>query len=303
LTILSCVEELDEMFGINYCIDVLTGSKSSRLMHNGHAVLKSYGSGKNLPKKTWHGFIRELLGRSYLNLEGEYPVLKLCQKSRDMLSVSKGGVKNEKIFLVKPHVVEKPAIIEQDTEDRGMFETLRILRKTLADAENYPPYMIFNDASLKQMALRRPCTPEDFRKITGVGEKKLERYGAIFMSEIRRFCEKNDSSSRPAKKHSSEYVTLEMLEQGMDLDGITLTRNLSLNTIYGHVEKLILAGENINIERLVKTEKIEVISNAILEMGEETLKPIKEKLGDNFSYGEIKLVRAKMNRRNDTFSG
>ncbi|MFH1322330.1 MAG: helix-turn-helix domain-containing protein, partial [Methanobacteriota archaeon] len=148
-----------------------------------------------------------------------------------------------------------------------------------------------------------PCTPEDFRKITGVGEKKLERYGAIFMGEIRRFCEKNDSYSQPEKKRSSEYVTLEMLNKDMDLDEITLTRNLSLNTIYGHIEKLIIAGENINIEKLVKRETIEVISSAILEMGGETLKPIKEKLGDNFSYGEIRIVRAKMKRRNDQVSG
>ncbi|MDO9098887.1 MAG: RecQ family ATP-dependent DNA helicase, partial [Candidatus Methanoperedens sp.] len=299
LTILSCIEELGEKFGINYCIDVLTGSKSSRLMNNGHTALKSYGSGKNLPKKTWHGFIRELIQSGYLNLEGEYPVLKLCQKSRDMLSGSKSGATKEKIFLVKPSVVEKPAIIEQDSDDRGLFEALRTLRKTLADAENYPPYMIFNDASLKQMAARRPCTPEDFRKITGVGEKKLEKYGAIFIGEVRRFCEKQSSFSQPLKKQSSEYVTLEMLNQDMDLDEITLKRNLSLNTIYGHIENLIIAGENINIEKLVKKEKIEMISSAILELGGETLKPIKERLGDNYSYGEIRLVRAKMKGNND----
>ncbi len=294
LTILSCVEEMGEKFGITYCIDVLTGSKSSRIMHNGHTTLKSYGSGKNLPRKTWHGFIRELLRRGYLNLEGEYPMLKLSQKSRDMLSGSRSGVKNKKIFLVKPQRVEKPAIIEQDSGESGLFEALRVLRKTLADAENYPPYMIFNDASLKQMAVRRPCTPEDFRKITGVGDKKLERYGVIFISEIRRFCEKNDSYSQPVKKQSSEYVTMQMLDQDMDLDEITLKRNLSLNTIYAHIEKLILAGENINIEKTVKKEKIEMISRAVLEIGGEALKPIKDKLGDNYSYGEIRIVKAKM---------
>ncbi|MBU4222613.1 MAG: helix-turn-helix domain-containing protein, partial [Euryarchaeota archaeon] len=223
----------------------------------------------------------------------EYPVLKLCQKSTDMLSGSKNGAAKQKIFLVKPSVVEKPAIIEQDIEDSGLFEALRNLRKTLADAENYPPYMIFNDASLKQMAERRPCTPEDFRKITGVGDKKLEKYGVIFIGEIRRFCEKNDSFSQPAKKQSSEYFTMQMLDQDMDLDEITLKRNLSLNTVYGHIEKLILAGENIDIGKLVKKEKIEVISNAILEIGAEALKPIKERLGDNYSYGEIRIVRAK----------
>lgn len=303
LTILSCVRELNENFGINYCIEVLTASKSIRLVQNGHTVLRSYGSGKNLPKKMWHGFIRELLQREYLNLEGEYPVLKLCQKGRDLLSGPKGNVATEKIYLAKPQVVEKqttrPDMIEQDADDRGLFEALRTLRKTLADAENYPPYMIFNDSSLKQMAAKRPCTPEDFRKITGVGDKKLESYGAIFISEIKRFCEKQGLSSQPVKKRSSDSITLEMLEQGMDLDTITLARNLSLNTIYSHIENLILAGENIDIKKFITKEKIEVILSAILEIGGGALKPIKDKLGDNFSYGEIKLVRAKMKGKNE----
>jgi ATP-dependent DNA helicase RecQ len=298
LTILSCVRELDEKFGINYCIDVLTASKSTRLVQNGHTVLRSYGSGKNVPKKMWHGFIRELLHRDYLNLEGEYPVLKLCQKGRELLSGSKGNVPTEKIFLAKPQAIEKsatrPDMMEQDADDRGLFEALRTLRKTLADAENYPPYMIFNDSSLKQMAAKRPCTPEDFRKITGVGDKKLESYGGIFISEIKRFCEKQGSFTQPVKKGSSDSITLEMLDQGMDLDLITITRNLSLNTIYSHIENLILRGENIDINKYISKEKIEVISNAILEIGGVALAPIKERLGDNYSYGEIRLVRAKM---------
>ncbi len=306
-TILSCVDEMGERFGINYVIDVLIGGKSSRLLNNGHSSLRSYGSGKNQPKKMWHGFIRELIQREYLNVEGEYPVLKLNQKSRDILSRSRNGVKNENIYLVKPRIIEKPAKIEEYSADDGLFEKLRILRKTLADAGNQPPYMIFNDATLKQMAARRPCKPEDFRKITGVGDKKLERYGGIFIGEIRRFCEKQDSSIQPAKKQSSEfhpvrkesseYVTLEMLDLGLDLDDITLKRNLSLNTIYVHIEKLILSGENIEIEKLIKNEKIESISSAILELGGESLKPIKDRLGDNYSYGEIRLVRARMTKK------
>ncbi|MFZ3383833.1 MAG: DNA helicase RecQ [Candidatus Methanoperedens sp.] len=297
MTILSCIDEMGERFGINYVIDVLVGGKTSRLLQNGHASLSSYGAGKNLPKKIWHGFIRELIQRGYLNVEGEYPVLKLDQKSRDILSQSKTGVKNEKIFLVKPRALEKPVKIEQETADEGLFEKLRALRKTLADAGNQPPYMIFNDATLKQMAARAPCNLADFRKITGVGDKKLERFGGIFISEIRRFCEKQDSYGSPVKKRSSEYLTLEMLEQGMDLDEITLKRNLSLNTVYLHIEKLILSGENIKIETIIKKEKIESISSTILELGKEALKPVKEKLGDNFSYGEIRLVRARMMKK------
>jgi ATP-dependent DNA helicase RecQ len=294
MTILSCVDEMGERFGINYVIDVLMGGKTGRILQNGHESLKSYGSGKNMPKKICHAFIRELIRRSYLNVEGEYPVLKLGQKSRDILSRSGKGVENEKIYIVKPRSIEKPVKIEPDRLDDGLFEKLRTLRKTLADAQDQPPYLIFNDASLKLMASRRPINPEDFRKITGVGDKKLERYGGIFISEIRRFCEKQDSNIPPSKKQSSEYVTFEMLEQGMDLDEITLKRNLSLNTIYAHIEKLIMAGEKVDIGKLIKKEKIEPISDAIVELGVQSLKPIKEKLGDNFSYGEIRLVRARM---------
>ncbi|HEY6586331.1 MAG TPA: helix-turn-helix domain-containing protein, partial [Candidatus Methanoperedens sp.] len=224
---------------------------------------------------------------------------KLNQKSRDILSLSKSGVKNEKIYLAKPQAIEKPAKITQDTANDALFEKLRILRKTLADARNQPPYMIFNDASLKMMASRQPCNPEDFRKITGVGDKKLESYGGIFISEIRRFCEKQDSCGCQVqvKKQSSESITLEMLDQGMNLDEITLKRNLSLNTIYLHIEKLILSGENITIEKLIKKEKVELILSALTETGGEALKPIKERLGDNFSYGEIRLVRAMMMKK------
>lgn len=298
MTILSCVDEMGERFGINYVIDVLVGGKTNRLLQNGHTSLSSYGSGKNIHKKMWHAFIRELIRRGYLNVEGEYPVLKLSPKSRDILDQSGSSVENEKIFLVKPRAIEKPVKmpvkIESEKVDESLFEKLRTLRKTLADAQDQPPYLIFNDASLKLMASRRPCNPEEFRKITGVGDKKLERYGGIFIAEIRRFCEKQDLSIHPAGKQSSEYVTLEMLDQGMDLDEITLKRDLSLNTIYGHIEKLIMSGENVDIGKLVKKEKIESILNVLLELGAQSLKPIKEKLGDNFTYGEIRLVRARM---------
>ena len=194
--ILSCIDELGERFGIGYVADVITGSKSQRLLMNGHESLKSYGSGKDLPKKNWHAFIRELIQLGYLELEGEtYPVLRLNQRSRTFLMGCLTGGEKEKVFLTKPEVKEKP--VEQEAErdvgyDSGLFEVLRVLRKKLADAENYPPYIIFTDASLKQMAALYPRTLSDFRKINGVGDKKLEKYGAVFVKEIVDYYEKQE---------------------------------------------------------------------------------------------------------------
>ncbi len=190
--ILSCIDELGERFGIGYVADVITGSKSQRLLMNGHESLKSYGSGKDLPKKNWHAFIRELIQLGYLELEGEtYPILRLNQRSRTFLMGCLTGGEKEKVFLTKPEVQEKAVEPEKDAGyDGGLFEVLRVLRKKLADAENYPPYIIFTDASLKQMAALYPRTLSDFRKINGVGDKKLEKYGAVFVKEIADYYEK-----------------------------------------------------------------------------------------------------------------
>ncbi len=108
------------------------------------------------------------------------------------MSYPTGGEK-EKIFLTKPEVQEKAVEPEKDAGyDGGLFEVLRVLRKKLADAENYPPYIIFTDASLKQMAALYPRTLSDFRKINGVGDKKLEKYGAVFVKEIADYYEKQE---------------------------------------------------------------------------------------------------------------
>ncbi|MCX9011694.1 MAG: DNA helicase RecQ [Candidatus Methanoperedens sp.] len=295
--ILSCIDELGERFGIGYVADVITGSKSQRLMVNGHESLKSYGSGKDLPKKSWHAFIKELIQLGYLELEGEtYPVLRLNQRSRTFLTGCCTGGDKEKVFLTKPEVHEKTVEIEKDAEyDGGLFEVLRVLRKKLADAENYPPYIIFTDASLKQMAALRPRSLYEFRKISGVGDRKLEKYGAAFIKEISGYCEKNNIVRKDySKTLSSEYTTLEMLNQTLTPEEIALKRELALSTIYTHIENLIIAGEDIPVERFIKKEKIDIITKAVLEIGAGKLKPIRDKLGDDFSYDEIRLVRAKM---------
>lgn len=192
-TIISCIEEVGERFGINYIIDIITGSKNQRLMGNGHTSLKSYGTGKVHSRKIWHSFIRELVHLGYLEQGGDvYPTLRLNDKSRAFVTDYTGG-DQEKIFLIKQEDKEKTGKLEPDTDyDRGLFEVLRRLRKGLADAENYPPYIIFNDASLKQMATLYPRDLNDFRKITGVGDLKLKKYGEAFVEEINQYCKKSD---------------------------------------------------------------------------------------------------------------
>ncbi|MGQ3686183.1 MAG: DNA helicase RecQ [Candidatus Loosdrechtia sp.] len=299
--ILSCIYRVGERFGTNYIIDVLQGSKNQKILQNRHDKIKTYGVGKEYSKSQWQAFIRELLQLGYVKLEGDrYPVLKLNEKSHTIL------LRNEKISLTKPN---EPVHVAKDNKkddyDHTLFERLRILRKTIADNESIPPYIIFHDTSLKEMSTCYPQSLSGLRKISGVGEQKINKYGGIFLEEIVNYCRHNNIESKPFQnKHSGSPViqpktptiqmTLELNRQRLTIQEIAQKRNLAVSTIASHLEKLILDGENISIDNHVAPEKQPHIKQALHELGTKFLNPVKEKLGDGYTYEEIRLVRAKM---------
>ncbi|MBA7525095.1 ATP-dependent RNA helicase DbpA [subsurface metagenome] len=300
--VISCVSQVRERFGISYIADVLCGSKSQKIIRNLHDTLTTYGTGKEYAKKQWQAFIRELVQLGYLKSEGDkYPIVKLTPRSRDILS------KKERVLLTKP--AEEVQIAQKyfDVDfNHGLFEILRSLRKGLADAEDMPPYIIFHDSCLKAMATQFPRSLSDFRKIGGVGESKLEKYGELFVKEIVDYCKEHnvepkainvrDYNPTPVKiktmKTSTLQETLELYKQNLTIEEIAQKRNLAISTIASHMEKLILSDEEISIDKFVDIYRQEHIIRAMSILGSERLAPIKEKLGDDYSYEEIRLVRA-----------
>ena len=183
--IVSCVSQIDERFGVNYIADILCGSRIKKIVRNRHDTISAHGTGKEHSKKQWQVFTRELVQQGYLKSEGDrYPIIKLTQDGYDLLSGTKG------VLLTKPE--EEVKIIQKDVGggfDHDLFEILRSLRKKLADDSGMPPYIIFQDSSLIEMATYFPRSRSDFRTIIGVGESKLEKYGAMFLNEIINYCE------------------------------------------------------------------------------------------------------------------
>ncbi len=177
---LSCVRRTGERFGAGYVIDVLCGSENAKILSNRHSNLPVYGIGKDRTKKEWMQLSRQLLSMGYV-VQGDYNVLKLTQKSGEILFLG------EKVFM-KPLKEEKgkgkAAALPAGAMDEGLFMQLRRLRKRLADEQDLPPYIIFSDASLREMASRKPRTLEEFGDISGVGERKLALYGPLFVEEI-----------------------------------------------------------------------------------------------------------------------
>ncbi len=299
--ILSCVYRTGERFGINYIVDVLLGSRNQKVMQNGHDTIKTYGVGKEHSKSQWQAFIRELIQSGCLNLEADkYPVLKLNEKSRTVL------FRNEKVFLTKPeeklHIQKAEA---DEDHDRTLFERLRTLRKTLADREGVPPYVIFHDTSLKEMSMYYPHNVADLRAISGVGERKLRRYGDVFLQGIIDYCKHYHIKPKhivykpfesPVKREKSLTIqtTLEMYRQNFTIREIAQKRGLAVSTIASHLEKLILDGADISVDHIVDPKRQQHIKEVFKEIGTDVLSPIKEKLGEDYSYEEIRLVRAKM---------
>ena len=191
--IVACVQQLPSNYGVALITDVLTGSKSSRIQHYHLDNLPAYNSGKEYSKSQLRIWIGELIRQGYLARTGDtYPVIRLTHKSTSigegdtslMLSIPEQGAMKRSTPQLQS--------VTTNTEEK-LFLHLKTLRKSIADQASVPPYVIFPDKSLREMAHTKPCDLHNFRNIHGVGEIKLEKYGLIFTSAIKNFCEENET--------------------------------------------------------------------------------------------------------------
>ena len=283
---LSCVARCRERFGMGHIIDVLRGSRKQKIQQYGHHLLSTYGIGKDRTADEW-----KMLGRSLLHqgLVGEsndgYRILKLNKRSWEILrkQVSVEIAVNQKQTQTGASYNPRKA------EAELLFERLRKLRKQIADNQSVPPYVIFADSSLKLMAQMRPKTLTDFAKLSGVNEHKTQQYGESFISTIRDFTAEHQLPKPIPSK--SQMTTLQLHQQGLSPAEIAQERGMAVSTISIHLGELIEMNQPVALNKLVTADKQTIIIKAIEEIGDVALKPIKEHLGEDYSYDEIRLVR------------
>jgi ATP-dependent DNA helicase RecQ len=305
---LSAVYRTGQRFGLSYLVDFLRGSQS-KTIRDEHKNLKTYGVGADISKDNWFEYFQDLLAQGLIKqTDGQYPVIVLTDKSMDVL---RGNVAVE---LIKARVKEekKASLVSSAQHDyfKDLFEDLKRVRTRLAQNEDVPPYLIFSDATLVEIATFLPTNSDEMRRISGVGDLKLQKYAADFLQEINAYCRQNNLESRISlkspkreRKHTTKRnadgkdtyaLTLELFQSGLTVDEIARERNLGKSTIETHLLRYISSGE-VNVEDFVPEHKIENIRNAALKYGETgLLSPIKEHLGEDYSYGEIKAVLATM---------
>jgi ATP-dependent DNA helicase RecQ len=184
--VMSAMARTNERFGILHVIDVVMGADTKRVKELGHDSLKTFGAGRDRDKNHWRFIVNELLAQELIRQDGDrYPVLKLTQKGAAVLTGSEAvfGLRRQEVKVRE----RRGKAGDSSKFDTLLFERLRLVRKRLANESGVPPYVIFSDKTLHEMCRHFPMTSSELRRIPGVGDIKLERYGQEFLSEIRTY--------------------------------------------------------------------------------------------------------------------
>jgi ATP-dependent DNA helicase RecQ len=195
---LSAVYRTGQRFGVNHLIDVLRGADNSKIFQFGHQLLPTYAVGKELDNKQWRSVFRQLVGQGHLSVDlAQFGALRLEEKCRPLLR-GEQGIQFRRDVSRKIVRQQSKTVLSHDI-DVGLWEALRECRRTLAEEQGVPPYVIFHDRSLQEMCTSLPRNAVQFGRITGVGERKLDKYGETFLQVINRhFLDSNTRAESPA---------------------------------------------------------------------------------------------------------
>ncbi len=295
--VLSAVSRLLQRFGMNYIIDFLRGANTQKIQED-HKLIKTFGIGANTSKETWNSIIKDLLAQGYLNKsDGLYPVLKLTPKSDAVL---KGA---EKVMIISSR--ERVAVEEhKGNYEIPLLRQLKDLRRELASNANVPPYIILSDATLIELATYLPVTAESFSMINGFGDVKIRKFFTPFSEVIAAYCRSKGIASRvqnlTPKGHRGDRMernsdtklhSLTLFEKGHSTDEISEIRKLHRSTIESHLAYYIQEGR-IDVHAIVSNDRVATIVEALEKVDGNALSPVRELLGEDFSYSEIRLVKA-----------
>ncbi len=302
---LSAVSRLDEQVGTGMLVDVLRGSKSYNLVSSGFDKIKTYGAGKDIRQEDWFFYLEQLVNQGLIEIAyDDHSKIKLTDASKSVLFAG------QKVQLVRAEILQKRKEEEaaktttrtKRTTERQrvrdeLFEHLRQLRLDLARKKGVPPYIIFGDATLEEMAAERPTTEADLSQISGVGEQKLREFGRVFLDGIQEFLlTKKDEGMRIA---GSTYLeTFRLYKQGATVDEIAAQRGMQVTTVFSHYAYLYEKGENINIWSFINKAEAQRVAEVLHGMEPPfKLQDVFIALKEEVEYGKIRLGIAWYNKQ------
>ena len=306
VTTLNAILALKENFRSDYIIDFILGKETDEILAHHHETQELFGAGADDDDKIWNPVIRQALIAGYLKKEVEnYGLLKVT-------SAGKKFLKHPSSFMIV-----KDAEFNDDYEataeheggisalDPALSAMLRDLRKKVSKRLQRPPYVIFQDVSLEQMATDYPVTLEELKNIQGVGEGKVKQpYAKEFVDLIKKYCDENgierqvDMRVRTvAKKSMLKVKIIQSIDRQIALDDIADAQGLEFEELLDEVEAIVYSGTKLNIdyflEEVMDEDHVDDIYDYFTESDTDKLSVAEEELGDEYSEDEIRLVRIK----------
>ena len=280
--ICSVVARLKESEPMGTVIDVLRGAKNAQVFDKGYQHIKTYGAVNDMSWLDVQQYVIQLLNQGVLSINFRAGArLELTPLANEVL-FSKKPIQ---LAILKKEVAPEKAIRKKAASKTGLFEKLRLLRQQVATDQGVPAYVIFGDASLKDMEAKMPKNQTEFMNITGVGQAKLEKYSELFLKEIAAHKPTQKGGKIPTHKKS-----FALFEAGCTVQEIAEKRELSENTVYGHLMKIHSEGVELDMHQFVSVEEINKISEAKESLTEaDSLKAFFEYFEEQMPYWKIKL--------------
>ncbi len=301
--VLRAVQLLKEDFRSDYVIDFVSGNATNDIVAHKHDALEDFGAGADMDKKLWNPVIRQALLAGYMKKDVEnYGLLKLTAAGKKYL-------KNPVPF----QIVEDNEFnddYDEDMDHQGgaldptLYAMLKDLRKTVAKRHQLPPYVIFQDVSLEQMATAYPITMEELQNIQGVGVGKAKRYGKEFLELIKLHCEENQIE-RPedlrvrtvAKKSMLKVKIIQSIDRQVALDDIANAQGLEFDELLDEIEAIVYSGTRLDIsyfiDEVIDEDHVEDIYEYFKESETDDLETAMEELNNEYDEDEVRLVRIK----------
>ncbi|WP_437823037.1 DNA helicase RecQ [Tenacibaculum mesophilum] len=282
---LSAIYRLQGKEAMGTVIDVLRGAKNATVLDKSYDRLKTYGVGNDISWRDWQHYLIQLTNQGYCQIAFHLNnSLQLTEFSNKVL------FEGEKVQLTTPVAFTKEVkTVTKEKKKKAvkdtLFERLRKLRYRIAQEEDIAAYLVFNDATLKEIENERPQSDEEFLAISGVGQRKLEVYGAEFMEEIKTFL-----NEKKKTKKDTTLETFKLYKEGFTVEEIAENRGLKPTTIFSHLSKLYLDGKDVSLDEFIEADTLALVANAKKVLKNETaLKPYFEFLGEKVPYEKIRV--------------
>ncbi|HRM57487.1 MAG TPA: DNA helicase RecQ [Prevotella sp.] len=305
LVVLKAIAAVKENFRQEYVIDFVKGRATDDIVSHKHNELEEFGAGEDMDNKLWNPVIRQALISGYLKKDVEnYGLLKLTASGKRF-------IKKPKSFLIVEDREFKDDFDEDNIREGGcgaldqqLYSMLKDLRKSFAKKHKLPPYVIFQDVSLEQMATMYPVTIQELQNVQGVGAGKAKRFGKEFCELIRKYCEDNEIE-RPeelrvrtvAKKSMLKVFIIQSIDRQIALYDIAEAKGLDFDTLLDEIDAIVYSGTKLNIdyfiEEVIDDEHVDDIYDYFMESETDDLNAALDELGADYSEDEIRLVRIK----------